>query len=212
MSTTAAVNPVVTDSYEAGINWRGSKASASADVYYAHSPSSTNVVTDPTTQFQTVLRDPQLRKGIEFSGDWTVLPELTVTGSYSHMLAYTSLAPGLPEGVTIPPSPLIGQSPDKAVLAVEWSPIRATTVAVTATHFWGQNLNVGLSPLYRWFATPYTVVDGSATYDMGAYGTLSLGCSNLTNTFHIENETGTSNTNYYSIQGRKYTVTYQVTF
>ena len=43
-------------------------------------------------------------------------------------------------------------------------------------------------------------------------GSVLLGCSNLTNTFHILYETGTSNTNYYSIQGRKYTVTYQVTF
>lgn len=212
MGTTAAVDPVVTDSYEAGVNWRGSRASVSADAYYAHSPSSTNVVTDPTTQFQTVLRTPQLRKGVEFSGDWTVLPQLTLSGSYSHMLAYSSLAPGLPEGVNIPPGSTIGQDPDKAVLSLAWTPLQATSVAVTGTHFWGQNLNPGLPALYQWVATPYTVVDGSATYDMGAYGSLSLGCSNLTNTFHILYATGTSNTNYYSIQGRKYTITYQVTF
>lgn len=212
MSTTAAVAPVVTDSYEAGVNWRGSRASAGADVYYAHSPSSTTVVTDPTTQFQVVLRDPQLRKGIEFSADWTIVPRLTISGSYSHMLAYTSLTPALPEGVNIPPGSIIGQDPDKAVLSLEWNPMQAVSVALTGTHFWGQNLNPGLSALYQWVATPYTLVDGSATYDMGAFGSLSLGCSNLTNTFHIVNETGTSNTNYYSIQGRKYTVTYQVTF
>lgn len=212
MSTTAAVDPVVTDSYEAGVNWRGSRASVSADAYYAHSPSSTTVVTDPTTQFQVVLRDPQLRKGIEFSSDWMVVPRLTISGSYSHMLAYTSLTPGSPEGVNIPLGSIIGQDPDKAVLSIEWSPLRATSIALTGTHFWGQNLNPGLSALYQWIATPYTVVDGSATYDMGAYGSVSLGCSNLTNTFHIVNQTGTSNTNYYSIQGRKYTVSYQVTF
>ena len=212
MGTTAAVDPVVTDSYEAGVNWRGSRASAGADVYYAHSPSSTTVVTDPTTQFQVVLRDPQLRKGIEVSGDWTVVSRLTVSGSYSHMLAYTSLAPGLPEGVNIPPGSIIGQDPDKAVLSLEWNPFQATSIALTGTHFWGENLNSRLTALYQWVATPYTVVDGSATYDMGAYGSVSLGCSNLTNTFHIVNQTGTSNTNYYSIEGRKYTVTYQVTF
>jgi len=212
MNTTAAVNPVVTDSYEAGVNWRGSSASVGADAYYAKSPSSTNVVTDPSTLLETVLRTPQVRKGIEFSADWIVVPRLTISGSYSHMLAYTSLAPGLPADANIPPGSTVGQEPDKAVLALEWNPLRAVSLNLTGSHYWGQNLNSGLSADWYFFASPYTVVDGGATYDMGAYGSVSLGVSNLMNTFHIVNETGTDNTTYYSIQGRKFTVTYQITF
>ena len=43
-------------------------------------------------------------------------------------------------------------------------------------------------------------------------GSITLGCSNLLNTFQIVNEVGTNNTTYYAIQGRKYTVTYNISF
>lgn len=212
MNTVPAVNPVVTNSYEAGANWRGSKASLSADVYYAKSPSSTLIVKDPNTLLQTVSRTPVEREGLEFSGDWRVIPTLSVSGSFSHMLAYTSLAPGLPADLHITPQSAIGQSPDKAVVRLDYNPIRRLSFDLTGTHFWGENLNANFAPSQRYFSTAYTLLDGSATYDMGTYGSLSLGCANMTNTFHIVNETGTNNTTYYAIQGRNYTITYKVTF
>jgi outer membrane receptor protein involved in Fe transport len=51
----------------------------------------------------------------------------------------------------------------------------------------------------------------SAMVDL-SYGSLTLGCSNLLNTFQIVNETGTSNITCYAIQARKYTLTYQISF
>jgi hypothetical protein len=55
-------------------------------------------------------------------------------------------------------------------------------------------------------------LDRSAKVNSAADGSISLGCSNILNTFQIVNETGTNNTTYYSIQGRKYTVTYMLSF
>jgi iron complex outermembrane receptor protein len=212
INTVAAVNPILTNNYEAGLNWRSEYASFGADAYYARSPASTLVVTDPTTLLQTVSRNPQERKGIELTGEWKFIRQLRITGSYSHMLAYTSTAPGLPVDVHITPASTVGQDPDKAVLRLDWNPLHYLALDLVGTHFWGMNLNANQAPSLRWVTTPYTLLDGDVTYKTESYGSISLGCSNITNTFQIVNENGTNNTTYYSIQGRKYTVTYMLSF
>jgi len=105
-----------------------------------------------------------------------------------------------------------GQEPDKAVLRVDWKPIKHVAFDLVGSHFSGQELNIGRGTVNYWKTTPYSLVNASVTYSTDTYGAISVGCSNLTNTFQIVNENGTSNTTYYAIQGRKYTLTYQVTF
>jgi TonB dependent receptor len=83
---------------------------------------------------------------------------------------------------------------------------------LVGTHFWGMNLNADQALSLRWVTTPYTLLDGDVSYKTQSYGSISLGCSNITNTFQIVNETGTNNATYYSIQGRRYTVTYMLSF
>ena len=82
------------------------------------------------------------------------------------------------------------------------------------SHFWGMDLNSSypITSVNRWVTTPYNLMDGDISYKTVSYGSITLGCSNLLNTFQIVNEVGTNNTTYYAIQGRKYTVTYQITF
>ncbi len=212
INTVAEVDPVLTSNYEAGVNWHGTKGAFSADVYYARSPASTLVVTDPTTLLQSVSRNPQERKGIEFAADWKFSPAWRASITYSHMIAFTSATPGGPVNIHITPASAVGQDPDKAVARIDWTPRPRIAVDLVAQHFWGMNLNGDKAASFRWVTTPYTVVNASVTYKSDDYGAISLGCSNLTNTFQIVNENGTSNTNYYSIQGRKYTVTYTITF
>ncbi|MGH7104914.1 MAG: TonB-dependent receptor, partial [Acetobacteraceae bacterium] len=212
LATTAEVNPILTSEYETGVNWRHRQASFGADVYYARSPASTQVVTNPNTLLQEVSRKPQVREGVEFSGEWIVTPKWSVSGSYSHMLAYTSIAPGLPVDIHITPASTVGQDPDKAVLRVDWRPKHYLLLDLVGTHVFGMNLNALQAPRLRWVTTPYTVIDGDVTYKTDSHGSLTLGCSNLTNAFHIVNEDGTDDTTYYSIQGRKFLVTYSVTF
>ena len=68
--------------------------------------------------------------------------------------------------------------------------------------------------VYHWVTTPYNLMDvfSDFTYKTENWGSITLGCQNILNTFQIVNEDGTNNTTYYAIQGRKYTVTYQITF
>src|SRR6202022_2754991 len=141
INTVAAVNPILTSNYEAGLNWRSEHASFGADVYYARSPASTLVVTDPTTLLQTVSRNPQERKGIELTGEWKFIRELRITGSYSRMLAYTSTAPGLPVDVHITPASTVGQDPDKAGLRLHGNPLYYLAPDLGGTPFGGRNLN-----------------------------------------------------------------------
>lgn len=212
MNTIAAINPILTKSYEAGVNWRGEHAIFGADVYYDHSPASTQVVTDPNTLFQTVSRNPQVRKGVELTGEWSITRRFRVSGSYSHMVAFTSVAPGEPVAVHITPASTVGQDPDKGVIRFDWNPTSYLGLDLAETHIWGMNLNANMAPKYRWTTTPYNLMDGNLTYNTLSYGSLTLGCSNILNTFQIVNEDGTSNITYYAIQGRKYTLTYQISF
>jgi len=128
------------------------------------------------------------------------------------MEAFTSTAPGLPVDVHITPASTVGQDPDKAMVRLDWTPEPWLALDLVENHFWGMNLNANKAASLRWVTTPYNLVDADISYKSTSYGSVSLGCSNLTNTFQIVNENGTSNTTYYAIQGRKYTVTYQVSF
>jgi len=212
INTVAEVDPIKTTSYEVGLNWRGEHGNLGVDGYYATSPASTLVVTDPTTLLQSVSRNPQDRKGVEFTGEWKFNRQFRISGSYSRMKAYTSASPGQPVDIHITPASTVGQDPDKAVVRLDYNPTSFLTVDLVETHFWGMNLNSNKPATYRWVTTPYNLVDGSISYKTESYGSVALGCSNLLNTFQIVNENGTNNTTYYAIQGRKYTVTYQISF
>jgi len=214
INTVVDVDPILTTSYEAGLNWRGTHGSLGADIYYDHSPASTTVYVDPNTLLESVTRDPQVRKGIEFTGEWRFTHQFKLSGSYSHMEAFTSLAPGDPVDLHITPGSTVGQTPDKGVLRFDYTPTRFLAVDLEESHFWGMDLNSSypLTSVNRWVTTPYNLMDGDISYRTVSYGSLTLGCSNLLNTFQIVNEVGTNNTTYYAIQGRKYTVTYQITF
>jgi iron complex outermembrane receptor protein len=214
INTVADVDPVLTTSYEAGLNWRGLHGNMGADIYYDRSPASTLVVTDPNTLLQSVSRNPQVRKGLELTGEWRFNHQFRVSGSYSRMLAFTSIAPGDPVDLHITPASTVGQDPDKTVVRFDYTPTHFLALDLVETHFAGMNLNSSYptSSIYRWVTTPYNLMDGTVTYKTVSYGSITLGCSNILNTFQIVNEVGTSNTTYYAIQGRKYTVTYQITF
>ena len=214
INTVAAVDPIKTTSYETGVNWRTIHGSLGADVYYDRSPASTLVVTDPNTLLQTVSRNPQVREGFELTGDWRFNQQYRVSGSYSRMHALTSVAPGEPVDVHITPASTVGQDPDKAVIRFDYTPTHYLALDLVETHFWGMNLNPSFksTSIYRWVTTSYNLMDGDITYKTESYGSISLGCSNILNTFQIVNEDGTNNTTYYAIQGRKYTVTYQISF
>jgi iron complex outermembrane receptor protein len=206
----AEVDPIKTTSYEAGVNWRAEHGSLGTDIYYDRSPASTLVVTDPNTLLQSVSRNPQVRKGVEFSGEWKFNRQWRLSGSYSHMEAFTSIAPGDPVDIHITPASTVGQDPDKGLIRLDYNPTSYLGVDLVETHFWGMNLNADKAVTYQWHTTPYNLVDGDISYKTVSYGSLTLGCPNLLNTFQIVNETGTSN--IYAIQGRKYTLTYQITF
>lgn len=214
INTVVAVDPILTTSYEAGVNWRGIHGNLGADIYYDRSPASTLVVTDPNTLLQSVSRDPQVRKGLELTGEWRFTHQFRVSGSYSRMAAFTSIAPGDPVDLHITPASTVGQDPDKAVVRFDYTPSHFLALDLVETHFWGMNLNSSYptTSIYRWVTTPYNLMDGDITYKTVSYGSITLGCSNLLNTFQIVNEVGTNNTTYYAIQGRKYTVTYQISF
>lgn len=214
MNTTVDIDPILTTSYETGVNWRAGHGSLGADVYYDHSPASTAVVVDPNTLLQSITRDPQIREGIEFNGEWRFTKEFRVSGSYSRMHALTSFAPGDPVDVHITPGSTAGQDPDKAVIRFDYTPLHNLSMDLVETHFWGMNLNPSFpkTAVQRWVTTPYNLMDGDITYRTENWGAFTFGCSNILNTFQIVNEDGTNNTTYYAIQGRKYTVTYQITF
>jgi iron complex outermembrane receptor protein len=214
INTVANVDPILTTSYEAGVNWRGEHGNIGADIYYDRSPASTLVVTDPNTLLQSVSRNPQVRKGLELTGEWRFNHQFRVSGSYSRMQAFTSLAPGDPVDLHITPASTVGQDPDKAVIRFDYTPTHYLALDLVESHFWGMNLNSSYptTSVYRWVTTPYNLMDGTISYKTESYGSITLGCSNILNTFQIVNEVGTSNTTYYAIQGRKYTVTYQISF
>jgi iron complex outermembrane receptor protein len=217
MSTVVALDAIVTNNYDYGINWHTKTFSFGADVYLNRSPASTVVTTDPVTLIQTITRTPIQTEGIEFTGEWKITSELKLSGTYSKMTQYTAIAAGLPLNVSITPASTNGQEPDKAVLRLDYSPIRRLTFDLSGQNYWREELNVGrttaqtaVGAFYR--DSGYELIDGSVTYDTKLAGIVSLGCANIGNTYHILFQNPASATTYYSVQGRKFLISDRITF
>jgi iron complex outermembrane recepter protein len=205
----ADLTPILTTNREVGLNWRTSRATASAALYRSYSPLGNTQSFDPKTQQVFILRTPTQVIGYELSADWKALDKLTLTGAYSRTIGKTNLAEGYPLDIDMTADRI---PPQKIFASVNYGFFPNANATLSSTTYLGRHVNPGVvslsgSSLQEDFGG-YTLVDGSLSYETRRLGNITLAVENLTNRYYIQEISSSSinqvpsGPNAYYLSGR----------
>jgi iron complex outermembrane receptor protein len=171
---------VVVDNKEAGVNWRGAWANASASYYESKSKFGVALAIDPVTNDFIMRRLPVEIKGFEATGDVTLSPAVKVGALYSRIRGKTVNVEGGPLNREMG---VLDINPDKLGAWVSWKWSPRGDLKVGSTTLLSRDINVGRPGEEH--TKGYTLLDLAVNYDLRKYGTLTLGIENLTDKFYI---------------------------
>jgi len=209
-----ALEPIITRNNEIGINWRGASGQVGLSRYDSRSKLG-SVIRITAAGVGLVERVPTVVKGWELSGDWRVLPVLSLFGSVATTDGKTAASAGAPLDLDLGAR---SQGPNKAVLGANWQPLPKTQVRLQATQLRDRDINlgrrVGTSNLEEHF-NGYTLVDMAATWD-SPYGKLGVSVENLADRqyigYYAQSASATDPSATYAGRGRTLAVNWSRTF
>lgn len=209
-----ALEPIITRNNEIGINWRGAHGQLGLSRYDSRSKLG-SVIRITSAGVGLVERVPTVVKGWELSGDWRVLPLLSLFGSMATTDGKTAASAGAPLDLALGAR---SQGPNKSVLGANWQPLPKTQVRLQATHLRDRDINlgrrVGTSNLEEHF-NGYTLVDVAATWD-SPYGKLGVSVENLADRqyigYYAQSASATDPSATYAGRGRTLAVNWSRTF
>lgn len=209
-----ALEPIITRNNEIGINWRGAGGQVGLSRYDSRSKLG-SVIRITSAGVGLVERVPTVVKGWELSGDWRVLPVLSLFGSMATTDGKTAASAGAPLDLDLGAR---SQGPNKAVLGANWQPLPKTQVRLQATQLRDRDINlgrrVGTSNLEEHF-NGYTLVDMAATWD-SPYGKLGVSVENLADRqyigYYAQSASATDPSATYAGRGRTLAVNWSRTF
>lgn len=167
---------VIVKNDEVGFNWRGPMGALTGSYYNSFSTFGQTLLIDPVTRDFIIRRLPVDIKGIELSGELKLSKTLKASATYSRIRGKTEFVPGGPLDRQMG---VLDISPDKVNVSGTWKPTSQSSLTLGATQLMSREINVGLSGEER--TRGYTLADLGAKYDLGRWGTLTLGVENLLN-------------------------------
>ena len=208
--------PVLTKNNEAGLAWRGHRASATFSVYESKSDFS-SVVRIDSTGIGHVDRVPTRVRGAEFTGEWRVLQTLTLNATAALLDGKTAVAAGQPIDLALGARNI---GPDKLLVGATWRARPSLSFRLQATTLLDRDINVGRNtPTTRFeeHFSGHTLFDGSVTWRTRR-GTWGLGIENLLDRQYFgyyaqaDVNAALSNDSYFAGRGRTVTVRYTLDF
>jgi iron complex outermembrane receptor protein len=200
---------IVVKNDEVGFNWRGAMGSLAGSYYHSFSTFGQSLLVDPLTRDFILRRQPVDVKGFELSGELKLSKSLRASATYSHAVGKTEFVVGGPldkqQGV-------LDVSPDKINVSGTWKPTSQSSVTLGATTLKSRDINVGQSGEEH--TRGYTLMDLGAKYDLGRWGTISLGVENLLNKQYELNFSQVSGSflPYLAGRGRVVSVSHEIKF
>lgn len=167
---------VVVKNDEVGFNWRGPMGALTGSYYHSFSTFGQTLAIDPVTRDFILRRLPVDIKGIELSGELKLSTALKASATYSRIRGKTEFVAGGPLDRQMG---VLDISPDKVNVSGTWKPTAQTSLTLGATKLLSRDINVGRSDEEH--TRGYTLFDLGAKYDLGRWGTLTLGVENLVN-------------------------------
>jgi iron complex outermembrane receptor protein len=208
--------PVLTKNNEAGLTWRGERGSATVSVYESKSDLS-SVVRIDSTGIGHVDRVPTRVRGAEFTGQYRVLPKLTLDATAALLDGKTAIAAGAPLDLTLGARNI---GPDKLMVGGTWRANRNVSFRLQSSTFFDRDINVGRntkSTRFEEHFSGYTLFDGAITWRTSR-GTWGLGIENLLDRqyfgYYVQADVNSalSNDTFFAGRGRTFTVRYTLEF
>lgn len=211
-----ALVPVLTKNNEAGLSWRGERGSASLSVYESESDLS-SVVRINNLGIGSVDRVPTRVRGVEFSGQWRVIPTVTLNATAALLDGQTAIAAGQPLDLDLGAR---NMGPDKLMAGVTWRARPDLSLRLQSSTLLDRDINVGRNTNTTRFEehfAGYTLFDFAATWRT-SHGTFGLGIENLLNRhyfgYYVQADVNAalSNDTYFAGRGRTLTLRYTLEF
>lgn len=210
-----ALEPVVTDNREVGLTWAGAQGSFTASYYDSRSELGSQVRVDRVTGLGSVTRTPVHVKGFEFAGEWRPHADWRVSGTYARTRGKTAVGEGLPLDLELGART---QGPDKALLAVRWTPTEALSLRLQGARYLSRDINEGRNTgttIYEEHFEGYTLVDFGAGWETRV-GEFSFGIENLLDRQYVgyypQSQPNPDDLNYFAGRGRTFTVGWRRSF
>ena len=173
------LQPLLVENREVGANWRGRRGNAGLTYYHSESDFGQSLAIDPVTNDFLLRRQPIDIKGWEATGEFTIGRDIKVGALYSRIRGKTVNVDG---GPLVREMGVLDINPDKLGLWVQGR-FGRFDARLGSTTLFSRDINVGRPGEEH--TKGYTLFDLVANYDIGRYGTLSLGIENLTDKFYI---------------------------
>lgn len=200
---------IIVENKEIGFNWRGGNASLSGSYYRSESELGVSLSTDPITGDFVMNRGPVKIDGIEFSGSYDFSDDLKVNAMYSHIVGKTWFTRNGPLDKRMGANDI---SPDKIGVNVFWRVAPQVELNMGAMTLLSRTLNQGKSGAEH--TSGRTLLDLSANYDTGRFGTLTVGVENLLNKQYIltTSEASNANDDWMAGRGRVFSLSHNINF
>jgi len=200
---------IIVQNKEVGFNWRGGNAALSGSYYRSESELGVSLSTDPVTGDFVMNRGPVKIDGIELSGSYDVSDDLKVNAMYSHIVGKTWFTRNGPLDKRMGANDI---SPDKIGVNLFWRVAPQLDLNVGAMTLLSRSINQGKSGAER--TSGRTLLDLSANYDTGRFGTLTVGVENLLNKQYIltTSEASNANDDWMAGRGRVFSLSHNINF
>lgn len=171
--------PVLTKNNEFGLTWRGGRGSLAVSVYESESDFS-SVVRINTQGIGQVDRVPTRVRGAEFTGEWRVIPTVTLNATAALLDGRTAIGAGQPLDLDLGARNI---GPDKFMAGITWRARPDLSLRVQTSTFLDRDINIGrntTSTRFEEHFDGYTLVDLALTWKTRR-GTFGLGLENVLN-------------------------------
>ena len=203
VDTFLALEPVVSNNRELGLEWRRGALSASASHWWSDSDLGSRLRAGADGIF-SVIRAPISLRGLDVSAEWrTPVTGLSVGGAYAHVKGRTD-----DDGNGSLESDLDGANiaPDRLNLYADWERGPISTRLMMRNYFEREFDGPSVDPESRFEG--YTLFDAFVGYDFGRHRAM-LGIQNLTDEDYItyySDTVGLDDLSYFAGRGRTFTL------
>lgn len=200
-----AVEPVITENYEMGINFSNEQWDLAATTYYSLAKDGANLSLNTGGNYDVVRQRTEM-KGVELTANYQLNDSINLQAIYSVVRGEVDSDQN---GSVDQDIDLKNVSPDRLMLAIDYDITDALSSRLQMNALESKNNDEENQTF-----DGYVLVDASVKYDLGKYGNITFAVENLMDEFYINyfSQVRNFNTYYFSGRGRNFSLGYVFEF
>jgi iron complex outermembrane receptor protein len=204
-NTMPAVEPVVTDNYEMGVNYTDDQWRVTASTYYSLAKDGANLSLNSGGTYDVVRQRTEIT-GAEFTAKYQLNEQLSLQALYSTIKGEVD---SNGDGSVDSDMDLKNISPDRFMFAANYD-----VTDLISTRFQLNTLMDAENKDKSQNFDGYSLVDASMQYDLQKYGRLTFAVENVMDKFYVGyfSQIRKHSSYYFSGRGRNYSLSYEFNF